>query len=81
MNSGVERLGDLDLAALEVQAAEQVDVAARVPDVGFSIVSTFVALLHVILLQLEQVSCVPEPVFMFVSRALSFGVALAMSIG
>ena len=45
-------------------------------------VSTFVALLQVILLQVEHVSCgVPEPAFMFVSRTLSFGVALEMSTG
>ena len=49
---------------------------------GFSIVSTFVVLLQAILLQLEHVSCgEPEPAFMFVSRTLSFGVALEMSIG
>ena len=50
--------------------------------VALSIVSTFVALLQVILLQVAQVSCgVPEPAFMFVRRTLSFGVAFEMSIG
>ena len=49
---------------------------------AFSIVSTLVALLQVILLQFEHVSCgVPDPAFMFVSRSLSFGVAFEMSTG